>query len=207
MIFIWFIWARRAMGGAAMVVTEMTCVSPDARITPACPGMWNDEQQQAWKRIVDFVHAHTDAKIALQLGHSGRKGSTRRRWEGIDQPLDSGNWPLISASPLPYIEGVSQIPREATRDDMDRIQAEFVAATQTRRSGGIRLAGIPLRARLSDVELYFASDQSPHRSVRRLARKSLPLSAGSFPGDARGVAAGEADECAHLRARLGSRRT
>ena len=122
------------MGGAAMVVTEMTCVSPDARITPACPGMWNDEQQHAWKRIVDYVHAHTDAKIALQLGHSGRKGSTRRMWEGIDQPLDIGNWPLISASPLPYIEGVSQTPREATREDMERIKADFVAATHTRRS-------------------------------------------------------------------------
>jgi anthraniloyl-CoA monooxygenase len=119
----------RAMGGAAMVATEMTCTSPDARITPACPGMWNEEQQQAWKRIVDYVHTHTDAKIALQLGHSGRKGSTRRMWEGIDQPLNTENWPLISASPLAYIEGVSQIPREATREDMDRIRGDFVAAT------------------------------------------------------------------------------
>jgi anthraniloyl-CoA monooxygenase len=120
----------RAMGGAAMVVTEMTCVTPDARITPACPGIWNDAQQHAWQRIVDFVHANTDAKIALQLGHSGRKGSTRRGWEGIDQPLESDNWPLISASPLPYIEDLSQIPREATRADMDRILADFVAATR-----------------------------------------------------------------------------
>ena len=120
----------RAMGGAAMVVTEMTCVSPDARITPACPGMWNDEQQNAWKRIVDYVHTHTNARIALQLGHSGRKGSTRRGWEGIDQPLESGNWPLVSASPLPYIEGLSQVPREAARVDMERIKADFVAATR-----------------------------------------------------------------------------
>ncbi|HSM84866.1 MAG TPA: FAD-dependent monooxygenase, partial [Candidatus Limnocylindrales bacterium] len=115
--------AGRAMGGAAMVVTEMTCVSPDARITPGCPGMWNDEQQFAWKRIVDFVHTHTDARIAFQLGHSGRKGSTREGWDAIDQPLPSGNWPLISASPLPYIEGVSQTPREATRADMCRIKS------------------------------------------------------------------------------------
>src|SRR5580700_11476527 len=85
----------RAMGGAAMVFTEMPCVSPDARITPACLGMWNDEQQQAWKRVVDYVHTQTDAKIALQLGHSGRKGSTRRAWEGMDLPLESGNWPVI----------------------------------------------------------------------------------------------------------------
>jgi len=91
--------------------------------------MWNDEQQNAWKRIVDFVHTHTDAKIAFQLGHSGRKGSTRAGWDAIDQPLQSGNWPLISASPLPYIEGVSQTPREATRADMCRIKADFVSAT------------------------------------------------------------------------------
>ena len=119
----------RAMGGAAMVVTEMTCVSPDARITPGCAGLWNDEQERAWKRIVDYVHTQTDAKIALQLGHSGRKGSTRRLWEGIDQPLPSGNWPILSASPLPYIEGVSQVPHEATIDDLERIKAGFVHAT------------------------------------------------------------------------------
>jgi anthraniloyl-CoA monooxygenase len=122
--------ASRAMGGAAMVGTEMTCVSPDARITPACPGMWTDAQRNAWRRIVDFVHTHTDTKIALQLGHSGRKGSTRRGWEGIDLPLESGNWPLVSASPIPYIEGVSQTPREATQEDLDRILADFVAATK-----------------------------------------------------------------------------
>lgn len=118
----------RAMGGAAMVSTEMTCVSPEARITPACLGLWNDEQLQAWKRIVDYVHQQTEAKIALQLGHSGRKGSTRRAWDGIDQPLEAGNWPLISASPIPYIDGLSQIPREATRADMDQIKADFVDA-------------------------------------------------------------------------------
>jgi anthraniloyl-CoA monooxygenase len=124
--------ASRAMGGAAMVVTEMTCVSPDARITPGCPGLWNDEQQNAWKRIVNFVHKHTDARIALQLGHAGRKGSTRRGWDAIDQPMEreSENWPLVSASPLPYIEGLSQTPREASRCDMDRIKADFVAATR-----------------------------------------------------------------------------
>ncbi|HEX4748693.1 MAG TPA: bifunctional salicylyl-CoA 5-hydroxylase/oxidoreductase [Bryobacteraceae bacterium] len=120
----------RAMGGAAMVVTEMTCVSPEGRITPACPGLWNAQQQLAWTRIVDYVHAHTDAKIALQLGHSGRKGSTRLGWEAIDHPLSAGNWPVISASSLPYIEGVSQIPREATREDMDGIKDEFVSATK-----------------------------------------------------------------------------
>lgn len=122
--------ASRAMGGAAMVGTEMTCVSPEARITPACTGMWNDEQEYAWKRIVDFVHMHTEAKIALQLGHSGRKGSTRRGWEGIDQPLPGGNWPLVSASAIPYIPGVSQTPREATREELDEVKQDFLSAAR-----------------------------------------------------------------------------
>jgi anthraniloyl-CoA monooxygenase len=126
----------RAMGGAAMVTTEMTCVSPQGRITPACPGMWNDQQRDAWKRIVDFVHNHTDAKIALQLGHSGRKGSTRRGWEGIDLPLDSGNWPVISASALPYIPGVSQLPREANAEDLELVKSEFVSAARRGAAAG-----------------------------------------------------------------------
>ncbi|MGC2696270.1 MAG: bifunctional salicylyl-CoA 5-hydroxylase/oxidoreductase [Candidatus Angelobacter sp.] len=128
--------AARAMGGAAMIGTEMTCVAPDARITPGCPGMWNDEQQNAWTRIVDFVHRHTDAKIAFQVGHAGRKGSTRAGWDAIDQPLDFGNWPLVSASPLPYIEGLSQTPRAATREDMCRIKVDFVAATRRAAAAG-----------------------------------------------------------------------
>jgi anthraniloyl-CoA monooxygenase len=105
----------RALGGAGMVVAEMTCVSPDARITPACPGLWNDAQRDAWKRIVDFVHANSDTKIAMQLGHAGRKGSTQLGWEKMDYPLADGNWPLISASALPYMPDVSQVPREMTR--------------------------------------------------------------------------------------------
>lgn len=126
----------RALGGAGMIVAEMTCVSPDARITPGCPGLWNDTQRDAWKRIVDFVHAGSDAKIAMQIGHAGRKGSTRLAWDGIDQPLDDGNWPLISASPLPYIEGVSQTPREMTRADMDRVKDDFVHAARRAAEAG-----------------------------------------------------------------------
>jgi anthraniloyl-CoA monooxygenase len=126
----------RAMGGAGMVFTEMTCVSADARITPGCPGMYCDEHTRAWKRIVDFVHDNTDAKIAMQLGHAGPKGSTRVAWEGIDQPLDSGNWPLIAASPQQYIQGVSQMAREATPEDMARIQADFVRATRAAAEAG-----------------------------------------------------------------------
>ncbi|VVE27406.1 bifunctional salicylyl-CoA 5-hydroxylase/oxidoreductase [Pandoraea cepalis] len=126
----------RALGGAGMIVAEMTCVSPDARITPGCPGLWNDTQRDAWKRIVDFVHAGSDARIAMQIGHAGRKGSTRLAWDGIDQPLDDGNWPLISASPLPYIEGVSQTPREMTRADMDRVKDDFVHAARRAAEAG-----------------------------------------------------------------------
>ncbi|MFD2366094.1 bifunctional salicylyl-CoA 5-hydroxylase/oxidoreductase [Pseudoduganella sp. GCM10020061] len=126
----------RALGGAAMVFAEMTCVSADARITPACPGMYTPEHTAAWKRIADFVHASTDAKIAMQLGHAGAKGSTRVMWEGIDQPLPEGNWPLVSASEQQYLPGVSQRSRAATLEDMDRIEADFVRATRASAEAG-----------------------------------------------------------------------
>jgi anthraniloyl-CoA monooxygenase len=93
------------MGGAAMVMAEMTCTSPDARITPGCPGLWTDQQMQDWRRIVDWVHSQTDAKMALQIGHAGAKASTRVAWEGTDLPLESGNWPIISASEQQYLQG------------------------------------------------------------------------------------------------------
>ncbi|MGE0802508.1 MAG: bifunctional salicylyl-CoA 5-hydroxylase/oxidoreductase, partial [Lautropia sp.] len=128
----------RAMGGAGLVVVEMTCVSPDARITPGCPGLWNDAQQAGWKRIVDFVHGNSDARIAIQLGHAGAKGSTRLAWEGIDQPLadPAQNWPIISASPQQYLDGVSQWSRAMTRADMDRVRDDFVAATRRAAAAG-----------------------------------------------------------------------
>ena len=123
-------YTARGLGGAALVMTEMTCVSADARISPGCAGIWNDAQMSAWKRIVDFVHGNSRAKMALQIGHAGRKGSTRLAWDGIDLPLDAGNWPLIAPSPLPYVTGTSQVPREMTRTDMDRVKADFVEATR-----------------------------------------------------------------------------
>ncbi len=126
----------RAMGGAALVFAEMTCVSADARITPACPGMYAPEHTAAWRRIVGFVHANSDAKIALQLGHAGAKGSTRPMWDGIDQPLASGNWPLVAASEQQYLAGVSQVARAATLDDMARIEADFVRATAAAAQAG-----------------------------------------------------------------------
>ncbi|HJV27893.1 MAG TPA: bifunctional salicylyl-CoA 5-hydroxylase/oxidoreductase [Aromatoleum sp.] len=132
-------YTTRGLGGAALVMTEMTCISPEARITPGCAGIWNDVQVSAWKRIVDFVHANSNAKMGLQIGHAGRKGSTKLSWEGIDQPLESGNWPLIAPSPLPLIAGVSQVPREMTRVDMDQVKADFVAATLRAQAAGFDL--------------------------------------------------------------------
>ncbi|MBC3880592.1 bifunctional salicylyl-CoA 5-hydroxylase/oxidoreductase [Undibacterium sp. LX40W] len=119
----------RAMGGAGLVFAEMTCVSAEGRITPACPGLYKPEHTTAWKRIVDFVHANSDAKIAVQLGHAGAKGATKRAWDGIDQPLDEGAWPLISASAQQYLAGVSQTARAATREEMQQVLQDFVSAT------------------------------------------------------------------------------
>jgi len=123
-------YGSRGMGGAGLIVTEMTCVAPDARITPGCTGIWSDAQQAVWKRIVGYIHANGNARVSLQIGHAGRKGSTRLAWDAIDQPLQSGGWPLLAPSPLPYIPGVSQTPKAMDRTDMDRIKAEFVAATR-----------------------------------------------------------------------------
>ncbi len=120
----------RATGGAGLVMTEMTCVAADARITPVCPGMWNAAHRDVWARIVRFVHEHSHARIGLQLGHAGAKGATKTMWEGIDQPLETGAWPLIAASPLQYLDGISQTAREMTVDDMDRVVNEFVRATE-----------------------------------------------------------------------------
>ena len=120
-------YGSRAIGGAGLIFTEMTCVGRDARITPGCTGLWNDEQQAAWTRIVDFVHANSAAKICLQLGHAGRKGATKLMWEGMDRPLEQGGWDTVSASPIPYFPD-SQVPREIDRAAMDRIKAEFVAS-------------------------------------------------------------------------------
>jgi anthraniloyl-CoA monooxygenase len=127
----------RAMGGAGLVFSEMTCVSAEGRITPGCPGMYQPEHATAWKRIVDWVHSNSDAKFGMQIGHAGAKASTRLAWEGIDQPLLSGNWPIVSASPQQYVEGVSQTSREMTRADMDQVTAQFVASTQAAAAIGV----------------------------------------------------------------------
>ena len=131
----------RAVGGAGLVFVEMTDVSPEARISPGCPGLWNETQRDAWKRIVDFVHGETEAKIAIQLGHAGRKGSTRRMWEGDVEPLDEGNWPLISASAIPYFPH-SQVPREISRAEMEAVIQEHVRAARFADEAGFDLLEI-----------------------------------------------------------------
>jgi len=120
----------KALGGAGLVMTEMVCVSDAGRITPGCTGLYADAQTAAWREITDFVHAESTAKIGVQLGHSGRKGSTKLMWEGMDHPLDAGNWEVVAPSPLPYQAGLSQVPRELTADDLATIQQEFVEATR-----------------------------------------------------------------------------
>jgi len=122
-------YGERAKGGAGLVYVEMTCVSADGRITPGCPGLYDETHTAAWRSITDFVHSETDAKICVQLGHSGAKGSTQLGWEEMDAPLKSGNWPLLSASDIPWSEN-NQIPKAMTRTDMDAIKEQFVAAAK-----------------------------------------------------------------------------
>lgn len=132
----------KALGGAGLVMVEMTCPSPDARITPGCPGLWNDEQAAAFRRIAGFVHGNSDARIGIQLGHAGRKGSTQLGWRKMDHPLPGGpegpesNWPLYSASALPYLPGISQVPTAMTRADMDRVRDDFTAAAARAATAG-----------------------------------------------------------------------
>jgi len=134
----------RAVGGAALVIAEMTDVSREGRISPGCTGMYKPEHVTAWQRIVEFVHWNSPAKIGLQLAHAGRKGSTRRMWEGIDEPLPEGNWPLISASPMPYLPH-SQVPKAMDRRDMDMVREDFVRAARMAEQAGFDM-----------LELHFA---------------------------------------------------
>ncbi len=128
-------YGERAKGGAGLVYTEMTCVSAEGRITPGCPGLYAPEHETAWRRLTDFVHAETGAKICCQIGHSGRKGSTQVGWEIMDAPLKEGNWELVSASPISWSDR-NAVPRAATREDMDAIKAQFVAAADMAERAG-----------------------------------------------------------------------
>jgi len=129
-------YGARAVGGAGLVFTEMTCVAPEGRITPGCTGLWNEPQRDAWRRIVDFVHANSATKICLQLGHAGRKGSTQLGWEKMDHPLPSDNWPLLAPSALPYLEGISATPRAMDKRDMARVLDQFVHSTELAAQAG-----------------------------------------------------------------------
>jgi anthraniloyl-CoA monooxygenase len=132
----------RAIGGAGLVMAEMTDVSREARISPYCAGLYKDEHVAAWKRIVDFVHRESPAKIGIQLGHAGRKGATQRLWEGDNEPLPEGGWPLVSASPIPYFPDRSPTPREMTRADMDTAIADYVRAAELAHAAGFDLLEI-----------------------------------------------------------------
>ncbi len=134
----------RALGGAGLVFTEMTCVTREGRISPGCTGMYLPEHVAAWRRIVDFVHEHSRAKICLQLGHSGPKGSTKLMWEGMDEPLDDGNWPIVGPSPIAY-GAVNQVPAELSKADMDEIRDAFA-----------RAAAMGLEAAFDMLELHCA---------------------------------------------------
>ncbi|MDP3967268.1 MAG: bifunctional salicylyl-CoA 5-hydroxylase/oxidoreductase [Nocardioides sp.] len=151
----------KALGGAGLVMTEMTCVSPEGRITPGCPGIWTDEQRDAWQRVTSFVHARSTAKVGVQLGHSGRKGSTKLMWEGMDEPLDDGNWEVIGPTALPYGPGC-HVPREATRADLDKVVADFVAAARRAVQAGFDL--IEVHAAHGYLLSSFLSPVANHRT-------------------------------------------
>lgn len=137
-------YAERAKGGAAMLTIEMTCVSPEGRITPGCPGFYAPEHETAWKRLVDFVHAETNAKICAQIGHAGAKGSTQVGWEDADAPLPTGNWPLMAASAVAWSDA-NAVPKAMDRADMDLVRDQFVASA--------RMAG---RCGFDMIELHMA---------------------------------------------------
>ncbi|GMV05666.1 MAG: salicylyl-CoA 5-hydroxylase [Gemmatimonadota bacterium] len=132
----------RAVGGAGLVMAEMTDVSPEARISPGCAGLYEPGHVGAWRRVVDFVHGHSDARIGIQLGHAGRKGATKSLWEGDNEPLEEGAWPVVSASAIPYFPDRSQTPREMARTDMDQVVAEYVRATEYAHEAGFDLLEI-----------------------------------------------------------------
>ncbi|MFT4010722.1 MAG: bifunctional salicylyl-CoA 5-hydroxylase/oxidoreductase [Nocardioidaceae bacterium] len=151
----------KALGGAGLVMTEMTCVSPEGRITLGCPGLWNDAQRDAWRAVTDFVHTQSTARIGVQLGHSGRKGSTKLMWDGIDEPLDDGNWEVIGPSALRYGPGC-HLPREATRADLDTVVADFAAAARRAADAGFDL--IEVHAAHGYLLSSFLSPVANHRT-------------------------------------------
>ena len=164
----------KAAGGAGLVMTEMVCVSDIGRITPGCAGLYTDEQSNVWRRIVDFVHSTTTAKIGVQLGHSGRKGSTRLMWDGIDEPLPEDNWRTVAPSPVPYGPS-NQVPRELDHDALAEITNQFVAAARRAADCRLRHPGAPRSTRLPALVVPLPDLEPPHRSVRRFAPEPPPV--------------------------------
>jgi anthraniloyl-CoA monooxygenase len=215
--------AERAKGGAGLVITEMTCVSPEGRISPGCTGMYAPEHEAAWKRIVDFVHRETEAKIALQLGHSGPKGSTQLGWEEMDAPLPGGNWEVIAPSPVAW-SPANQVPREMMRADMDEVRDQYVrAALMAERAGfdmlelhyahGYLMSAFitPLTNRRSDayggsLENRVRFPLEVYRAVRAVWPEGKPISvrisAHDWVGD-RGITPADAVDIARLLQREG----
>ena len=154
-------YAERAKGGAGLVYVEMTCVSPEGRITPGCPGLYAPEHEAAWKRLTDFVHSETQAKLCMQIGHAGRKASTQVGWEESDAPLATGNWPIIAPSPLPWAPE-NQVPKEMDRGDMDLVRDQFVAATKMADRAGFDM--VELHAAHGYLISSFISPLSNHRT-------------------------------------------
>jgi anthraniloyl-CoA monooxygenase len=153
-------YAERAKGGAGLVFTEMTCVSPEGRISPGCTGLYAPEHEQAWARLTEFVHGETNARICCQIGHSGRKGSTQLGWEDADAPLASGNWPVMSASPIPWSPS-NPVPREMDRSDMDVVTAQFVSSAEMAERAGFDM--LELHAAHGYLISSFISPVSNHR--------------------------------------------
>jgi anthraniloyl-CoA monooxygenase len=215
--------AERAKGGAGLVVTEMTCVSPEGRITPGCTGMYAPEHEAAWKRIVEFVHAETDARIAIQLGHSGPKGSTQLGWEEMDAPLPSGNWEVMAPSPVPWSPR-NQVPRAMTRADMEQVLAEYVAAARMGERAGFDMLELhyahgyllsafitPLTNRRSDryggsLENRMRFPLEVYRAVREAWPEAKPISVRISANDwagSRGITPADAVEIARILKREG----
>lgn len=153
-------YAERAKGGAGLVYVEMTCVSPEGRITPGCPGLYAPEHEAAWTRLTDFVHSETSAKMAMQIGHSGRKGSTQLGWETMDAPIKEGNWPLLSASDIPWSPD-NATPKAMDRDDMDKVRDQFVASTKMADRAGFDM--VELHAAHGYLISSFISPKSNNR--------------------------------------------
>ncbi|MGH9172448.1 MAG: bifunctional salicylyl-CoA 5-hydroxylase/oxidoreductase [Acidimicrobiales bacterium] len=151
----------KALGGAGLVMTEMICVSPEGRITPGCTGLYDEVQTESWQRIVEFVHENSTARIGAQIGHSGRKGSTKLMWEGMDEPLPSGNWEVFGPSALAY-SPVNQVPRELTAADLEEIKGQFVHAA--RRAGRAGFDLLEVHCAHGYLLSSFISPLTNHRS-------------------------------------------